>query len=88
MLERRLGIAHQLVEELRSLGESLAVRTEADVRAGQDIGGVILEVARSTQRDLIILGTSVRPGSDRLYLGPRVERILREASCPVLVLNV
>ena len=37
--------------------------------------------------DLIILGTDVRPGSDKLYLGPRVERILNNASCPVIIVN-
>jgi nucleotide-binding universal stress UspA family protein len=38
--------------------------------------------------DLIVLGTSVRVGTQRLFLGPRVERIIRESPCSVMVLNI
>jgi hypothetical protein len=34
------------------------------------------------------VGTNVRVGSSRLFLGPRVERLLINAPCPVIVLNV
>jgi hypothetical protein len=33
------------------------------------------------------MGTSVRAGTRRLYLGPRVERIAAEAASAVLILN-
>ena len=86
-LERRLGIAHQIVEELRQLGESRGVLTVADVRVGPDPETVIMDVVNKERIDLIILGTAIRPGSDRLFLGPRVERILKNASCPVILIN-
>jgi Kef-type K+ transport system membrane component KefB/nucleotide-binding universal stress UspA family protein len=85
--ERQFIIAHQITEELRAVGQSLGVRTFAKVRAGQHHDDVILDTAGEDRFDLIVLGTSVRPGSDRLYLGPRVERIVYEAGCPVLVVN-
>jgi nucleotide-binding universal stress UspA family protein len=37
--------------------------------------------------DLIILGTNIRAGTERLYMGSRVERILNQAHCPVIVVN-
>ncbi|MGE5445542.1 MAG: cation:proton antiporter [Ignavibacteriales bacterium] len=86
-LERQLGIAHQIVEELRQLGESLGVLTATAVRVGLDPETVILDVSNKERVDLIILGTGLRPGSDRLFLGPRVERILENALCPVIVIN-
>lgn len=86
-LERRLGIAHQIVEELRQLGESQGVLTVTDVRIGPDPETVIEDVVKKERIDLIILGTAIRPGSDRLFLGPRVERILKNVSCPVVVVN-
>ncbi len=86
-LERRLGIGHQIVEELRQMGEALDVRTEADVRLGVDPETVIVDVAKRLHKDLVLVGTDVRPGSERLFLGPRVEQILRLAHCPVIVLN-
>lgn len=83
----RLGIAHQIVEELRKLGELNSVITLTDVRVGRDPETVILDVVTKERVDLIILGTAIRPGSDRLFLGPGVERILNNAPCPVIVVN-
>ena len=83
--ERELAIAHQIVDELRSLGEAAGVRTETDVRTGRDPESVILKLAKKS--DLILLGTDLRLGSNRLFLGPRVERVLVHAPCPVVVIN-
>jgi len=87
MLRRELGIAMQIVGELKKLGRSLGVATEAESRIGESPEGVILSYAEATKADLIVLGTNLRPGSERLFLGPRVERILNNAPCPVIVLN-
>jgi nucleotide-binding universal stress UspA family protein len=87
ILEHQLGIAHQIVEELRQLGDSLGVLTASAVRVGPDPEAVILDVSNKERVDLIILGTDLRPGSNRLFLGPRVERLLDNAPCPVIVIN-
>jgi nucleotide-binding universal stress UspA family protein len=75
------------VEEVRQLGEALGVKTLVDVRVGTDPETVILDSAEKKNVDLIILGTDLRAGSDKLFFGPRVERILNNAPCPVLVVN-
>lgn len=85
--ERRLTFAHQTVEELKKLGESLDVNTFTEIEIGEEPDSVILKMASENDFNLIILGTDVRPGSDKLYLGPRVERILNNASCPVIIVN-
>ena len=85
--ERRLTFAHQTVEELKKLGESLDVNTFTEIEIGEEPDSVILKMASENDFDLIILGTDVRPGSDKLYLGPRVERILNNASCRVIIVN-
>lgn len=87
VFEHRLGIGHQIVEEVRQLGEALGVKTLVDVRVGTDPETVILDIAKKKNVDLIILGTDLRAGSDKLFFGPRVERILNNAPCPVLVVN-
>lgn len=87
VLERQYLIAHQIVNELGAMGRSLGVRTYTLVQPGESPEQVILDVARETQADLIVLGTNIRAGSDRLYLGARVERILYRAPCPVIVVN-
>jgi len=87
LLERQIGFGSELVEELQEMGGLMGVRTVGEVQVGRDPEKVIIETAESNNIDLIVLGTSVRSGSERLYLGPRVERILHHAPCPVLVVN-
>ncbi len=84
---RQVLIAYQIVNELAVLGESFGVRVIPDVVSSPEYVHAILEHAHTCEIDLIILGISVRTGSHRLYLGPRVERILQEAPCPVVIIN-
>ena len=85
--ERQFTAANAIVSELRDMGEAHGVRTLPLVRMGPEPDETILEVARDSAAGLIVMGTDVRPGSDRLFLGPRIERILEQARCPVLVYN-
>ncbi len=85
--ERQFMFAFQIIEELKILGESLSVNTFAEVEVGLDAETSILEIARDRKFDLIVLGTDIRPGSEKLYIGPRVERVLNNAPCPVLLVN-
>ena len=85
--ERQLDNAHRVVEELRSLAVSYGVEVDTDVRLGRDPSELILATAHREGFDLIILGTDLRTGSERLFLGPRVEKILEGARCPVVVVN-
>ncbi|MEX0698365.1 MAG: cation:proton antiporter [Acidimicrobiia bacterium] len=83
----RLESGRQIAEDLRVLGDSFGVATNSEIKMGQEPEDAILEIARRVGADLVVLGTSVRAGSRRLFLGPRVERILSSCPCPVVVLN-
>lgn len=85
--ERQFMFAFQIIEDLKNLGESLSVNTFADVEVGVDAESSILETAKERKFDLIVLGTDIRPGSEQLYIGPRVERVLNNAPCPVMLVN-
>lgn len=87
MLQKHVDVGHQMVNKLKELGQMRGIQTAVDVQVGVDPETLILEVARQQNMDLIILGTDVRPGSSRLFLGPGVERILKNAPCPVIVFN-
>ena len=87
LFKRQMKISQHMVEELKELGKLRGVKTSVRVEIGPDPETVILDVAGKENSDLIILGTDVRAASDRLYLGPRVERILRNSPFPVLILN-
>lgn len=85
--ERRLDVARDFVEELRQAGEGRKVKTRGLVEEAPDAAIAIVEMAEHYGANLIVLGTDVRPGSSRIYLGPRVEWILEHADCPVIVMN-
>ncbi|MDF3082018.1 universal stress protein [Burkholderia sola] len=54
--------------------------------AGEDIPHRIVGVAREIDADLIVIGTHGRRGFRRLFLGSVAERVLRQATCPVLMI--
>ena len=85
--ERYLTTGKAIVDELYEAATAQSVRAIPLVRTGADPDEEILAVANEMGCGLAILGTNVRPGSERLFLGPRVERILEDAPCPVLVFN-
>lgn len=84
---QRMATAEQIVNEIRKLGDAYKVRTTAHVSEGRYPEEVIVKTAVDNNIDLIVLSTGLRPGSHRLFLGPRVEYILQHAPCPVVVLN-
>jgi nucleotide-binding universal stress UspA family protein len=79
--------AHRMVEELCELGRTYGVRTEGLVETANDAETAVLNTVFARGLDLVILGTDVRPASGRLFLGPRVERMLATLPSPVLVVN-
>lgn len=85
--QRALDTGRQIVAQLQELGDAQGARTRGLVEIGDAADAVIIELARRESIGLIVLGTDVRPASDRLFLGPRVERILARAPCPVVVIN-
>lgn len=87
LVTRQISTARKSVEQLRQMGEFQGIAALTDVRVGIDPEVLILQAAKERQIDLIILGTSVSPMTDRLYLGPRVERIVTSAPCPVVIVN-
>jgi len=86
-VQNRNLFANESVNELKKLGEAFDVKTEAMVQKGKNIEDKITEIAKENMIDLIVVGTNIRPGTNRLYLGPRVENIIQMAPCPVIVFN-
>jgi nucleotide-binding universal stress UspA family protein len=72
---------------MQAVATRLHQRIETDVREAADVESGILEAIERTGADLLVIGTSVRAGSTRLHLGPRVEYLARHAPCPVVIIN-
>jgi nucleotide-binding universal stress UspA family protein len=52
-----------------------------------DAAATIVEIARETHADLIVLGTHGRGGVMRVLLGSVAETVLRHAPCPVMTVK-
>jgi nucleotide-binding universal stress UspA family protein len=85
--DNEMKIANNIMSDLQEMGEAMGVKTETVVERGDSPEQAIYDFTVDNEIDLVILGTNVRPGSHRLYLGHRVETILEQSPCPVLILN-
>lgn len=84
---RKYHMSRQFVEDIKKIGDSYDIETQAMVEMSAQVEASISRVAKDNSIDLIVIGTSVRPGSARLFIGPKVERLLNQAPCPVIVYN-
>ncbi|HJR92932.1 MAG TPA: cation:proton antiporter [Acidimicrobiia bacterium] len=83
----RGDLAVDVTAELERVGLALGHAADTKVRRAVDPETGVLEAVEEFRADLLVLGTSVRAGTARLYLGPRVEYLARHAPCPVVIVN-
>ena len=87
--EFRGHLLHKGEEELREFVKNNAdneIQLERAVEQGIAADS-ILALAEAQKVDLIVMGTHGRRGFDRLMVGSVTERVLRNASCPVLAVH-
>ena len=73
------------LEQIRPVDPRIPVR---HVFLEGDPAGEIVRFARDAGMDLIVMGTHGRTGLDRLLMGSVAEKVLRDASCSVLVVKL
>jgi nucleotide-binding universal stress UspA family protein len=73
------------LEQIRPVDPRIPVR---HVFLEGDPAGEIVRYARDAGMDLIVMGTHGRTGLDRLLMGSVAEKVLRDASCSVLVVKL
>jgi nucleotide-binding universal stress UspA family protein len=71
--------------EARLLGHELGVEVIATTLRARAIGNAIVEHARETGADLIVLGSSPRWRRQSRFFSPTVDYVLRKAPCEVLI---
>ena len=79
---RRLGasLEQQLQDAVRELDAGSPIETLC--REG-DAVGTILDVADELDVEMIVMGTHGRTGLTRLLVGSVIDRVVRQAHCPV-----
>jgi nucleotide-binding universal stress UspA family protein len=73
------------LEQIRPTNPDIPVR---HVFLEGDAAEEIVRYGRDAGMDLIVMGTHGRTGLDRLLLGSVAEKVLRDASCSVLVVKL
>jgi len=66
-------------------GHGIEPRTHLETRTKAENG--IITIAERLDVDLIVLSSSLRPVSHRAFFGHRVDQVLNDARCPVLVIS-
>ncbi len=72
-----------IADEIQALAEHLGVSVETRMTMGSKPENAVLTAVSRGGFDLIIMGVLLRPTANRLYFGPKVENILRDARCGV-----
>ncbi|MGH8011615.1 MAG: cation:proton antiporter [Candidatus Binataceae bacterium] len=74
-----------IANEIQALGQELGVAIHTHVTSGNRPENAILSMAERGNFDLLVMGVLFRPVDERLYFGPKVESILRNARRAVAV---
>jgi len=85
LLQAEVRELESKLDEWRIQAEQIVGRPVRTVLAS---GSAPLEIVRAAEIgavDLVVTGTKARKGLGRMLLGSVAERVVREASCPVLV---
>ena len=73
------------LDEAQALGEELGVEVSAVTIRSRAIGRAIVDRARETEADVIVLGSSPRWRRQSRFFSPTVDFVLRQAPCEVLI---
>lgn len=82
---RMARTGQQIVDEIKLLGTELDLEIDGQVGAGRKPEAVILDAVETGKFDLLIMGVLYRSVEQRLYFGPKVDRLLRDSQCSVAI---
>jgi universal stress protein A len=73
------------VEELKSKYENINIDFEFDI--DYDPAEYILKNQKAGHYDLVVIGSHGRKGISRMLMGSVAESVLRDATCPVMIIK-
>lgn len=78
--------AKRYVGDVKKQSEKAGIKAETFVREGETYR-VIIELAKESKADTIVMGSHGRTGLKRLLMGSVTEKVIGHALCPVLVVR-
>lgn len=85
--DRKAEWGKTTVNEYKTLGKAFNIKTRTAVIEDKSIERGIVRTSQLEKTNLIIMGTSIYQEGRSLYFGRKVENILEDSTCPVLVFN-
>jgi len=74
------------LKALEGRARKSGVRASVTMAIG-DAPSQIVQMARSSRMDLIVMGTHARKGMSKFFLGSVAERVIATAPCPVMTVR-
>lgn len=84
--KKETGLAREILKSLEAEARKCGVELESQALVGEP-DEAIVEAARKSRAELILLGCHGRTGWKRLLLGSVAERVIGRAACPILVVK-
>jgi nucleotide-binding universal stress UspA family protein len=78
----------EMVTAAAGFGERLGVTVETGVRVAPHVEEEVVAVANTGDFDLVVIGASNRPMSDRPFFGHRVRFMFDNATIPVVIVTL
>lgn len=75
------------IDALVSRAREAGVRARAERHAGEDGPDALIEASRAADTEMLVIGIRKRSQVGKLLLGSDAQRILLDASCPVLAVK-
>lgn len=88
MVSEAKRAAAELVAEAADLGAKLGVMVEPIIRVAPNAVDEILDMAQSGSFDVLVLGASTRPLTDRPFLGHGTSYVIEHAPIPVVIVGL
>lgn len=80
-----LRTGREIAAGAAAFGELLGISVETHVQVASNAEGAVVELANKSDFDLLVIGASNRPLTDRPFFGHRVNYILKHARIPVAI---
>jgi Kef-type K+ transport system membrane component KefB/nucleotide-binding universal stress UspA family protein len=82
---RQPALGREIVGDIDNLSKHLNLAVNTEIGSASKPEKAILRAVDSGHHDLLLLGVLYRSVDQRIYFGPKVERILRDAQCSVAI---
>ena len=79
--------AHAALDSVKSAMEQAGIPVDTVMGEGHSVHDGIMEAAKTTGADLIVMGSHGRRGLEKLVLGSVTQRVLSDSLIPVLVVR-